>query len=429
MKNQRLNIILLSLVFFQANLYSMGILIPTEKKPSCDRSAGSRPFPNIPAGSKNPKIPLEHLVVIMQENHSFDQYYGRLNQDKFYGKYVDGVKDSFYNWDWKLKKHYSHHSTTLCLKNPGHSYPEMNMAWDKGMMGGFVKFPGAGDISNPGFVMAYFDERDLPFYYSLANNFAIADRYFSSMIGPTHPNRLYLLSASNHGTIDNNPRNLKYKNIFQLLNEYKISWKYYRDKEGYLFLFQPFYDQNQAHVGTTADYINDLKNNTLPTVAFIDAPWDYTDEHPAGGNIQKGQVWAADMIVRLMASDSWKTSALFLTYDEGGGYYDHVPPPLACKPDDKLNPGPWQPDRLGFRVPFTAVSPYVKRHYVSHTVYDHTSVLKFIETWWNLPALTKRDANANDLLDMFDFSKPKFTSPIPYLIRPTVDPVRDCDIK
>ncbi len=407
----------------------LSISIPIEKVPSCNRPAGSRPFPNLPAGTKNPKMPLEHLVVIMQENHSFDNYYGRLNQDKFYGKYVDGVKDSFYNWDWRLKKRYAHHAKTLCLKNPGHSYIEMNMAWDSGLMGGFVKFTGAPkDQSNPEFVMAYYDETDLPFYYSLANNFAIADRYFSSMIGPTHPNRLYLLSGTARGETNNNGRNFTHKNIFQLLNEYKISWKYYRDKEGYLFLFQPFYDQNKANQGTTADYIRDLKNNTLPTVAFIDAPWDDTDEHPAGGNPQKGQVWASNLIVRLMASSSWKTSALFLTYDEGGGYYDHVPPPKACVPDNKLNPGPWQPNRYGFRVPFTAVSPYVKRHYVSHQVYDHTSVLKFIETWFNLPALTKRDANANDLLDLFDFNKPKFTSPIPYLVKPIVDPARNCDL-
>lgn len=431
-------LLLFFLVLSWEEVHGMGIKIPisSEKKISCDRAAGSRPFPDRPAGSKNPNIPLNHLVVIMQENRSFDHYFGKLNKAQFYGKYVDGVEDSYYNTDFTYKRYYSHHANTLCLKSPNHDYFFMHMAWNKGMMDSFVRYPAMGGVDfqnlkgiNPGYVMAYYDETDIPFYYSLANNFAIADKYFASGLTGTHPNRLFLLSGTARGEVDNLGRNFTWKTIFEVLNEHKISWKYYRDGEGYLFLFKSFYEKNSDKIGSIIDYREDLRTNNLPTVVFLDAPWDTTDEHPGGGNFQKGVVWAGNNIAALMVSESWKSSALFLTYDEGGAYYDHVPPPPACLPDGYKNKGInplWQPDRLGFRVPFVAVSPYTKRHYVSHLTYDHTSVLKFIETWWNLPALSKRDANANDLLDLFNFNKPKFDNPIPYLKKPVIDPARAC---
>ncbi len=402
----------------------MGIKIPPDASPDCSRNPGSRPFPYLSAGVKNKDMPIDHLVVIMQENHSFDQYFGQLSQSKYYGSNVDGFKNTYFNTDFIFRKQYPYHSNTLCLPDPKHQFIDMHLAWNNGMNDGFVRYPGGG-FGN--FVMAYFDDRDLPFYYSLAQNFAIADRYFASGLTGTHPNRMFLLSATANGEVDNHGRNLSWKTIFEVLNEHRISWKYYRDGEGYLFLFKSFHDRNFDKIKTIKDYHDDIQNGTLPTVAFLDAPWDVTDEHPAGGNIQKGQKWVGDRIAHLMASDLWKTSAIFLTYDEGGGFYDHVPPPKACKPDNKLNKiGPWQPDRYGFRVPFIAMSPYVKRHYVSHMTYDHTSVLKFIETWWNLPALTKRDANANNLLDLFDFKKPKFINPLPYLTKPVIDPSKEC---
>jgi len=424
---QNLTIILFFFVtiVISVNSLGMGTRIQKESSPDCSKGPGFRPFPYLPAGIKNKDMPFNHLVVIMQENHSFDQYFGRLNQAKFYGSAVDGVKDSFYNTDFIWRRHHSYHSNTLCLPDPSHQFVEMHMAWNQGMNDGFVRYPGRGF---GGFVMAYFDDTDLPFYYSLANNFAIADRYFASGLTGTHPNRMFLLSGTASGEVDNHGRNLNWKTIFEVLNEHKISWKYYRDGEGYLFLFKSFHDRNFDKIKRIADYHEDIKNNTLPSVSFLDAPWDETDEHPGGGNIQKGQKWVGDRIAPLMASELWKSSVIFLTYDEGGAYYDHVPPPKACLPDNKKNKkGIWQPDRYGFRVPFTAISPFVKRHYVSHMTYDHSSVLKFIQTWYNLPALTKRDANANNLLDLFNFKNPKFINPLPYLTRPVVDPKKLCE--
>ncbi len=389
---------------------------------SCFKSAGSRPFPNHPAGTKNPSMPIEHLVVIMQENHSFDNYFGKLNQGQFYGNQIDGIKDDFFNTDSFKRKYFPYHSETLCLRCPLHQYHQMHLAWNDGKNDGFVKHTGIG--KNPGFVMGYYTDEDIPFYYSLANTFSVADRYFASVLTGTQANRLYFLSGTSHGTVENVNIPFSHKNIFQLLNEYNISWKYYFEGKGYLYLFKSFLNKNRDKIGNFDDYKRDLKNNQLPTVAFIDSPWYVSDEHPSGGNIQKGQAWTADKIIALMESDSWKNSALFLTYDEGGGYFDHVPPPPACIPDDVKFARVWKPDRLGFRVPFIAVSPFAKRHYVSHIVYDHTSILKFIETWYNLPALTRRDANANNLMDLFDFNNRKLN--FPPLKKAFVDPKREC---
>jgi len=138
------------------------------------------------------------------------------------------------------------------------------------------------------------------------------------------------------------------------------------------------------------------------------------------------------VVQTLVHSSAWPTAALFLTYDENGGFFDHVAPPPACLPDDiapmadPTDPNttfPAQFDRYGFRVPLVVVSPYAKPAYVSHTVYDHTSILRFIETRFDLPALTNRDANADPMLDLFDFSSPRLLDP-PGLPDATIDPSR-----
>ncbi len=141
-----------------------------------------------------------------------------------------------------------------------------------------------------------------------------------------------------------------------------------------------------------------------------------TDEHPPG-DMQLGQAFVAKVVDAVMHSPQWAHTAIFITYDEHGGYYDHVPPPKACVPDDlapkleaKDPPGAF--DRFGFRVPLIVVSPYAKRHYVSHVVVGHTSILRFVEARFGLPAMTRRDANADPLYDLFDFAHPDLSIPI-----------------
>src|SRR4029077_20819043 len=150
---------------------------------------------------------------------------------------------------------------------------------------------------------------------------------------------------------------------------------------------------------------------------FLDMPTIENDEHPPA-NVQVGQEFVARVVKALFASPQWRRAALFLTYDEHGGFFDHVPPPPACVPDaipPMLAPGdePGAFDRYGIRVPVVIVSTYARRRFVSHVPHDHTSILRFIETRFDLPALTARDANADRMLEFFDFAHARFRRPPP----------------
>ncbi len=381
----------------------------------CSRPAGSIPFTTEKAGTANPQIPIEHTIVLMQENHSFDNYFGQLNQDRYYGKEIDGLSSEMNNLDSKGVVVPVHHEASLCSKNPKHSWEGMHSDWDNGKNDNFV--------INSGFdAIGYYNETDLNYYYALANRFAIADRYFSSAMTQTFPNRFFMLTGTAFGHIKNDipDRSFGYKQktIFETLNDYHISWKYYRNRVGYLNLFTEFWLHNTSHISKVDEFAKDLKAGTLPHVVFIDSEMDGQDEHPSG-NVQEGENFVASRIGELIESQYWKNSVLFLTYDEGGGFFDHVSPPEACRPDDvepvfgKKDTIKGHYDRYGFRVPFVAVSPYAKAHYVSHLTHDHTSILKFIETKYNLPALTVRDANADDLMDVFDFDHPRLDVQMP----------------
>lgn len=377
--------------------------------PRCERGAGSLPNPILPAGTGNPTMPVDHILVIMQENHSFDTYLGRLNAPELYGTAVDGITPAMANADALGKKVFAFHSRTLCVKDTDHSWDAEHDTWNQGRLDRFV-------LRNGSKAMAYFDSSDLPYYYALANSFAIADRYFASVLGPTFPNRFFLLTGTAFGHVKNDkPKSsaqFAQKTIFDVLDAYGVTWKYYTDGYDYLSLFQPVWKRSAAKRGTTSDYERDLASGALPQVTFLDSS---VDEHPPE-NIQLGQSWVAARVNALMASPAWDSSVLFLTYDENGGFFDHVPPPKACAPDPIAPPkgkeircGGYE--RYGLRVPLIAISPYAKRHYVSHVAYDHSSILKFIETRFNLPALTARDANADAMLDLFDFERPQASLP------------------
>jgi phospholipase C len=170
----------------------------------------------------------------------------------------------------------------------------------------------------------------------------------------------------------------------------------------------------------------DVAAGRLPAFTFIDPEYDTTsEENPQ--DIQVGERFVADVVRTLMRAPTWKHTALFINYDEHGGYYDHVPPPRAIKPDSTpplLSHGdmPGGYGRYGFRVPLIVVSPWARRNYVSSVVQDHTSITAFIERKWNLPAMTFRDANAHPMTDYFDFSNPAFLKPPPLAKAPALAP-------
>jgi len=281
--------------------------------------------------------------------------------------------------------------------------------------------------------MGFYDRNDLPFYYALYKKFATGDRYFASVLSQTFPNRFYLLAGTSFGHIRNDfppPNGFTQPTIFNLLDAAHISWKVYFSQIPFAFEFAYVRNHAPGNVVPVNQYFADAKAGTLPQVSFVDPifagpPNVENDEHPPS-NVQVGQQFARKIVNRLEKSPNWSTSALFFTYDEHGGFYDHVPPPAAVKPDNiapMLQAGDTLGafDRYGIRVPVVVVSPFARHHFVSHVVHDHTSILRFIEVRFGLPALTARDAAADPMLEFFDFAHPPFSTPPPFT-KPAVTP-------
>lgn len=348
------------------------------------------------------KIPIEHVIVVMNENRSFDHYLGRLPQA---GKAdVDGWPAGFSNLDKSGVKVTPHHLTSPCLPiDPPHNWDAMHAKWNGGKMDGFVT-SGAVNGSDGHYALGYYDEADIPFYYWLAKTFAISDRHFSSVIGPTWPNREYLYAGtSNGGKATGGPTLSGVTTLFDAMTKAGVSWHVYsngtprQDCMGWT--------ASSPGVSNYAAFQAALADGKLPAVSFVD-PSGSQDEHPAN-SIHGGEKWAHDMIVAAMKSPAWSKLAILYTYDEAGGLADHVPPPKACIPAADQQDF----DRLGFRVPLYVVSPWARPGFVSHATHEHASITRFIELLHGLGALTDRDANADALLDLFDFGCPALLDP------------------
>jgi phospholipase C len=367
-----------------------------------------------------PQIPIDTFVIIMMENRSFDHMLGNFkamqpdaevsaldatNPDK------DGTPIQFF------------HQSQYCLDDPNHGWNEVHLEWDEGKMDGFVinNYFDNGNPVDGKRAMGYYTEADIPFFYGMANTFAVADHSFCSLLGPTGPNRAYLQAASSFGktgvTLYSEPHN----NLIEIMETGKVTW---RDYYSSLPTLGTFLDSLSKHIGniTRIEYfLDDVTAGRLSQVNFVDPELgdnfgaNRNDLHPPG-DVQLGDQFLEKTIKALMASSQWPHMAIIVTFDEHGGFYDHVPPPAACRPDDidpELSPGdqPGKFDRYGVRVPTIVISPYAKPHYVSHQVYDHTSILRLLEARFLLPAMTNRDANADPMLDLFDFSKASFAKP------------------
>ena len=242
------------------------------------------------------------------------------------------------------------------------------------------------------------------------------------MLGPTGPNRLYLYAGTSSGHIANGPGVAAGQpSIFKRLTTAGVSFGVYSNASSsgpgcpgpYSFETSIFCADIPQGAKTFAQFQADAKAGTLPHVVWI---YPGSDEHPPS-DIQNGESDVQKFYDALAASPQWSHAAFVITYDEGGGQYDHVPPPPACLPDaippnipaEGSTPGKF--DRYGFRVPMIIASAYSKPHFVSHVTNSHTSLLRFIELRWNLPACSDRDANEDPLIEFFDFSQPSFATP------------------
>jgi phospholipase C len=373
---------------------------------------------------------IKHVILMTQENRTLDNYFGMFDtyraMEGLNGTFDGLPKDAQGNFTVAIPDHVGnlikpYHLQTPCNENVPPSWNQSHTDVNGGKMDQFlIKAQSTTNDPNGHRAIGYFDWTDLPFYYEAAAQFGTSDRYFSSLLGPTVPNRMYLFTATSFGHIHSDlwpEGGWTQPTIFQRLREAGISFRYYYQDDS-VFLAQ-FNDWpiDQSFVYPISRYFQDIQNPaTLPQVIFIERGEHINnDEHP-NNNVQNGAAFVASTITALMASPSWKESAYILNYDEGGGMYDHVPPVPITVPDDiapiKIKgdaPGGF--DVSGFRVPIVVMSPFSKPHFVSHTVRDHTAVLKFIEERFGLAPLTRRDAASPSMWEFFDLSSAPFMTP------------------
>jgi phospholipase C len=384
---------------------------------------------------------VKHIIFLVQENRSFDNYFGKLGEYKTsrgFANDVDGFDPNEALPDLATPPNMikSFHARTVCteLLTPGwnESHRDVHFSGSTNSyqanatpMEGFLKtttsvahqYDPTGERA-----MGYYDQTDLPYYYELATQYATSDRFFSPVLAPTIPNRMYLFTGTSFGFIrPDNPDHAPYaqKTIFRAMTEAGVSWRYYyQDNSSYLPEFADWATE-QGKVRNIAEYYNILADpaadSKLPQVIFIERAANTggaLDEHPhSRWGVQSGAKRVKQIIDALMHSAAWNSSVFILTYDEAGGLYDHVPP-ISVPAPDSIPPNLRSTDLTGdftvsgMRIPVIVVSPFAKPHYTSHVPMDSTAILKFIETRFGVPSLTNRDANANDMSDFFDFVSP-----------------------
>ncbi|MDQ6660583.1 MAG: alkaline phosphatase family protein [Chloroflexota bacterium] len=344
---------------------------------------GTSPAPRPTSSGPGSINSIQHIVIACQENRSFDEYFGYYPRA---GQF--GVPANFSLPDGKGGTVKPFHFTHFDTANITHIWQAIHKEWDNGKMDGFFMTDGNSSLG-------YYTGSDIPYYYALADAFTLCGNYFSYQLGSTLPNRLALWAGTSGGITMNHrvpSGSLTWPTIVDLLEDHGITWKCYNLGTGLgsvpeveffnaLPFFKRWYKDSRLH-GREKDYYNDLKAGTLPQVTFLisDA---FTSEHPPL-SVRQGELKMAEVINALISSSLWTRSVLFLTYDEGGGFFDHVPPPQF----DAYGPG--------MRVPTLVISPWVKRGYVSGQLYEHNSLLKFIERRFGLPTV----ASVNHLFDV-----------------------------
>lgn len=388
---------------------------------------------------------IQHIVFLIRENRSFDHYFGR-----FPG--ADGATTAVTSFGDKISLVHGQDQTSRDLD---HTWWATYRSFNGGKMNGFDINVG-GNINGDMLGYSQMAESDIPNYWAYARTFTLADHMFSPLTGPSFPAHLYAIGATSGGVIDI-PHSTKYPKtspnnswgcdadpsflswtvtpdgetfsqtfpcydfptLADSLERAGISWKYYAPSYGERgYQFSTFSSINHIrngplwtkHVVSDYQFVNDALSGTLPAVSWL-VTGRHLTEHPPYSACA-GENWTVNQINAVMQGPDWNSTAIFLIWDDFGGFFDHVRPPQL----DFYG--------LGIRVPLIVISPFAKPGFVSHTTYDFSSVLRFIEKRFSLPALTKRDAIANDLQDAFDFTQ----TPAPPLVLsprscPLIDPV------
>jgi phospholipase C len=327
---------------------------------------------------------ISNIVVFFQENHTFDCYFGAYpGVDGTLGKNICLPQSA-----GSAKCVTPFHLTNLGPPDMKHGWDQAHADFDGGKMDAFVY------DENGSQTMGYYDGQDIPHYWTAAKNYVLCERYFSSVMSQSAPNHLHLFAGTAGGIISNIlPPTLNFPPIFQQLDGKGITWRVYGSTQWFeKFAYVQANPSLKANFHTAAEFQKDLSSNNLANVSWvIGSPGG--SEHPPE-DIQKGEESVANLINMIGASKYWPSTAMFLTWDDYGGWYDHVPPPQV----DAYG--------YGFRVPCIVVSPYSGKGLAYDKTCDHTSILKFIETRYGLNPLSSRDASADDMTGAFDFTQP-----------------------
>ncbi len=405
---------------------------------------------------------IEHVVILIQENRSFDHYFGSYRgvrgfsdqsaafQQAYPANTANAPAGALLPFHLDMAK-----TNAACTHDINHDWIPQHQSWNNGAMDGFVTSRLPINAADAVLTMGYYNRADLPYYYAVADAFTICDNYFCSCIGPSDPNRVYTMAASidpggqNGGpllqTLASNRSSflgkLTYTTMPEQLQARGISWKVYSSPDqnlsgvladNVLSYFSKFQDPastlyHNAFAPTfPVDFLADIVSGNLPQVSWILGSL-VTSDHPPAPSVF-GENTLSAIITALTANPSlWAKTALFATYDENGGFFDHVPPVTAppgtpgeyvtatgLDPTVVGNPAVLGPIGLGFRVPMMVISPFSKGGFVSSDLFDHTSVLRFLEARFGaeVPNLSAwRRATVGDLTSAFNFSKLDTTVP------------------
>ncbi|MGD0693531.1 MAG: alkaline phosphatase family protein [Terriglobia bacterium] len=412
----------------------------------------------------NPKeIPIRHFIYIIQENQTFDRYFGTypgangippgtklaykpggpaevapfhlhqtaIPRDLSHSwqaattAYHDGKMDGFLWAEWPKALHYYWDEKPIPQPDPNLVHTKSVNAEHEAraqqrprpFVGAALR-AGQGPAENaagppqeptPDWVLntlSYYDWHEIPNYWEYARRYTLCDNFFSSLMGPSEPNHLYTVAAQSGGMVNNPPPNMAkepgvytFPTMAELLEKAHVSWRYYDQKMNPhrhsvwnpLPGFVAFQNSPELmeHLVSLGDFYRDIGNHSLPEVSWI-VPEEEDSEHPPADAYQ-GMWHVTHLVDALMESPDWKDSVIILTWDDYGGFYDHVPPPNV----DRYGYGP--------RVPALIISPFAKAGVICHTYFDFTSPLRLIEEHFGLKSLSERDAAAKDMLDCFDF--------------------------
>ncbi len=340
---------------------------------------------------------IDHVVVVMMENRSFDHFTGWLPG-------ADGRQSGLSFTDRYGLKHATHRLTDFqgCAHpDPDHSYEGGRIELNRGKCDGFLR---AGD--NDPFAIGYYAAADLEFWRQAGADWTVCDRYFSATMAETYPNRFYQHAARTDRT-HNSTVTSTLPTIWDRLAAAGLQGRYYFSDIPFTALWGTKYLPISKPV---PQFLTDCAAGTLPQVSFVDPR--FTDEgsgtsgddHPHA-DVRAGETFLAQIYNAVVSSPAWAHTLLVINFDEWGGFFDHVPPGSApdADPGNALR---------GFRVPALVVSPHARRGAVAHQVYDHTSILKAIEWRWGLPPLTPRDNAARNIAEVLDFtSTPRLVAP------------------